>query len=170
MRILTVRQPWAWAIIHGGKDVENRVRNIAGDYRGPVAIHVAMADAEGAPESVWLAHADHYRLESDKPRKEWSWKDTNRGSIIGVVDLTDVHSASVIDGCGRMDHDCPEHGTCRKHCSEWAFGPHPDGGWYTHLVLNNPRPLSHPVPYKGALGLRQLDAETASLIELLVRS
>lgn len=23
-RVLTVRQPWAWAIIHGGKDVENR--------------------------------------------------------------------------------------------------------------------------------------------------
>ena len=30
MRVLTVRQPWAWAIIHGGKDVENRVRNLAG--------------------------------------------------------------------------------------------------------------------------------------------
>lgn len=42
MRILTVRQPWAWAIIHGGKDVENRVRNIAGDYRGPIAIHVGL--------------------------------------------------------------------------------------------------------------------------------
>ncbi|WP_409188395.1 hypothetical protein [Bradyrhizobium sp. RDM4] len=29
---LSVRQPWAWAIIHGGKDVENRsapaVRNM----------------------------------------------------------------------------------------------------------------------------------------------
>ena len=23
-RVLTVQQPWAWAIIHGGKDVENR--------------------------------------------------------------------------------------------------------------------------------------------------
>lgn len=40
-RILTVRQPWAWAIIHGGKTVENRVRNISGDYRGPVLIHAA---------------------------------------------------------------------------------------------------------------------------------
>ena len=24
MRALTVKQPWAWAIVHGGKDVENR--------------------------------------------------------------------------------------------------------------------------------------------------
>jgi hypothetical protein len=23
-RVLTIRQPWAWAIIYGGKDVENR--------------------------------------------------------------------------------------------------------------------------------------------------
>ena len=29
MRVLTVRQPWAWAIIHGQKDVENRVRSLA---------------------------------------------------------------------------------------------------------------------------------------------
>jgi hypothetical protein len=26
VRALTVRQPWAWAIIYGGKDVENRRR------------------------------------------------------------------------------------------------------------------------------------------------
>lgn len=71
MRILTVRQPWVWAIIHGGKDVENRVRNIAGSYRGPVAIHVALADAEHAPESLWLRHADWYRDRSDKPRAEF---------------------------------------------------------------------------------------------------
>lgn len=55
MRILTVRQPWAWAIIHGQKDVENRVRNIAGDYRGPVAIHTALDDA---PEDIARAYGD----------------------------------------------------------------------------------------------------------------
>jgi hypothetical protein len=48
VRILTVRQPWAWAIIHGGKTVENRVRNIAGDYRGPVLIHVGLRDDDAA--------------------------------------------------------------------------------------------------------------------------
>ena len=42
LRVLTVRQPYAWAIIHGGKDIENRTRNIAGSYRGPVAIHAAL--------------------------------------------------------------------------------------------------------------------------------
>lgn len=37
MRALTVQQPWAWAIVHGGKDVENRTQ--AWSYRGPLAIH-----------------------------------------------------------------------------------------------------------------------------------
>ena len=151
MRILTVRQPWAWAIIHGGKDVENRVRNIAGSYRGPVAIHAAaasLATFDPGHAELWPFNRAKHHL----------------GAIIGVVDLVDVHSASVIGGCGRMDHDCPEHGTCRKHCSEWAFGPHPDGGWFTHLVLANPRPLAEPIPYRGALGLRELPADIAAQI------
>jgi hypothetical protein len=34
---LTMHQPWAWAAIYGGKDVENRRRRTA--YRGPLLIH-----------------------------------------------------------------------------------------------------------------------------------
>lgn len=156
MRILTVRQPWAWAIIHGGKNVENRVRNIAGDYRGPVAIHVAQADADSAPESLWLDHANWYRARRPQPMKfDPAWSD--RGLIIGVVDLVDVHSASVIGGCGRMPHDCDEHPNgCRHHCSPWAMGPAPEG-WYQHLVFENPRALDEPIPHEGALGLRKTE-------------
>lgn len=36
MRILSVRQPWAWALVDGWKDVENRSWRTA--YRGPIAI------------------------------------------------------------------------------------------------------------------------------------
>lgn len=158
VRILTVRQPWAWAIIHGGKDVENRVRNIAGNYRGPVAIHVGMRpEPPGAPWSVASqAGMDTDRFDGDA---------LHLGHIIGVVDLVDVHSASVIGGCGRMDNHCPEHPNgCRHHCSPWAMGPAPDG-WYLHLELANPRPLSEPIPFKGALGLRRLDEATIARIE-----
>lgn len=41
---LSVRQPWAWAIIHGGKDVENRDwrrPNPGLTFRGRVAIHAS---------------------------------------------------------------------------------------------------------------------------------
>lgn len=39
MRALSVTQPWAWLIIHGGKTVENRGWNTR--YRGRVLIHAA---------------------------------------------------------------------------------------------------------------------------------
>ena len=146
MKAITVRQPWAWAIMHAGKDVENRTRNIAGSYRGPLVIHAG------------LQHdfdADICALAPDAPgrrgryrRNQWTY-----GAAVGVVDLADAHTASVIGGCGYLQHDCPEHGTCRHHCSEWAFGPNPAGGWFHHLVLANPRPFPRPIPYKGALGL-----------------
>jgi hypothetical protein len=35
-RMLTVRQPWAWAIFHAGKDVENRTWYTS--HRGPLLI------------------------------------------------------------------------------------------------------------------------------------
>lgn len=37
MRALTVCQPWAWALIHGPKRIENRTWHTS--YRGPLLIH-----------------------------------------------------------------------------------------------------------------------------------
>lgn len=39
MKALSVRQPWAWLIVHGGKDIENRTWRT--DYRGPLLIHAS---------------------------------------------------------------------------------------------------------------------------------
>lgn len=157
MRILTVRQPWAWAIINGGKDVENRVRNIAGGYRGPVAIHAALS--VGTDREFLAATAAVAKIGPAVPFG------LAYGAILGVVDLVDVHSASVIGGCGRMDNHCGDHpGGCRHHCSTWAMGPALDG-WYQHLVLANPRALTEPIPFKGALGLRRLDDDTIARIQ-----
>lgn len=68
LRVLTVRNPWGTAIIcgvttatggHDVKDVENRTRNIAGRYRGPVAIHVAArGHIIGVVDLVDVHHAD----------------------------------------------------------------------------------------------------------------
>lgn len=169
MRILTVRQPWAWAIIHGGKNVENRVRNIAGDYRGPVLIHAGKVEFEEEGGAfVEVQRAIWRQDEGYTPTDDQLWEVADDvdpedprfvyGAIIGVVDLVDVHSASVLDGCGHIRHDCPDHGTCRGHCSPWAQGPAPDG-WFQHLVLENPRALGGPISYRGALGLRRTNFE-----------
>lgn len=39
MKTISVRQPWAWLIINGYKDIENRSREA--NYRGPVLIHAS---------------------------------------------------------------------------------------------------------------------------------
>ena len=158
MRILTVRQPWAWAIIHGGKDVENRVRNIAGDYRGPVAIHAAQQvdlaafSGQSAPltEAVQL-----YNEANTDVLKSSPWQ--TRGLILGVVNLTGVHRAYASFGCSIDEAD-----VCEPPCSRW--GEFDRGQTMFHLVLANPRPLASPIPYKGALGLRRLDDDTVTRV------
>ena len=151
MRILTVRQPWAWAIIHGGKDVENRVRNLAGDYRGPVAIHAGLAIDKEAYESGVLGVAAN-RFDAPSLAK------MPCGAIIGVVDLTDVHHS---DRCGTT-HYTNDHYDSDEHtfCSQWA-----EELDVYHLALANPRALATPIPFKGALGLRRLDADTIALMQ-----
>ena len=37
MKALSIRQPWAWLIVHGGKNIENRTWRTK--FRGPVLIH-----------------------------------------------------------------------------------------------------------------------------------
>ena len=39
MKALSIRQPWAWLIIHAGKDVENRTW--CTNYRGRFLVHAA---------------------------------------------------------------------------------------------------------------------------------
>lgn len=163
MRILTVRQPWAWAIIHGGKDVENRVRNIAGDYRGPVAIHAGkewdgQADTGFAPPILNLT-MDAHRNEIDSARDYFPWG--KFGAIIGVVDLVDMHHAAECVYVGPVVEDFDGNFVSQEvaYCSPWA-----DAENVYHLVLANPRPLAVPIPYKGALGLRRLDADTVAQI------
>ena len=141
MRILTVRQPWAHAIIHLGKDVENRVRNIAGAYRGPVAIHAGLRPMPAGDAAWWRADAagmDTDRIEGDS---------LHLGHIIGVVDLVDVHDLS--PEAHGADEDSPP-----TDCSPWA---HYLDGTRFHLMLRNPRALDVPIPWKGALGLRKMD-------------
>jgi hypothetical protein len=73
MLAVTVRQPWAWAIIHAGKDVENRTWST--EHRGPLAIHAATkTDPNG---DVFLS-----RLGYDPSDDELVL-----GAVIGIVDM-----------------------------------------------------------------------------------
>jgi hypothetical protein len=48
-KVLSVCQPWAWLLVNGHKDVENRVW--ATQYRGPLLIHASLCKS-----AVWKAN------------------------------------------------------------------------------------------------------------------
>ena len=162
MRVLTVRQPWAWAIIHGGKTIENRSRNVAGKYRGPVAIHVAKTRADVWIDSLTpdtaLDRAVRDWWNSGGPAKRFTddegdvlvpwWADI--GHIIGVVDLIDVHM------------ECRYLEPTSRQCSPWA-----ESNAY-HLEFANPRAIM-PIPTKGRLGLWRPDSELEARIREATR-
>lgn len=84
---LSIRQPWAWAIVHVGKPVENRdwqASNPALKFRGRVCIHASagMTRAEygEARRFIWSLGI------SDVPMFE----DLQRGGIVGVTTIVDV--------------------------------------------------------------------------------
>lgn len=134
MKVLTVRQPWAWAIAKGYKTIENRSR--ATSHRGPLAIHAGLRWDE--PKELWLRNAVSIArnlgfqlpkyLADDMPH-------AGTGLIIAVVDVIDVCTAS--RGGPVVECDC---------------GPWANAG-ETHWKLNNARLLPDPVPAKGRLGL-----------------
>ncbi|WP_256993591.1 ASCH domain-containing protein [Rhodococcus sp. 06-418-5] len=157
MKALTVQQPWAWAIMHGSKVIENRTQNW--NYRGPLAIHAGQRWSDRGEQSPLVSAAYQEYMASLAPLTpgvgRWVGGKMVRwvfplGAILGVVDLVDVH---------------PESGCC-KPWGEAAYVEH--GGRerrrIVHLVLENPRPLAEPFPCRGALGLWTPPAELSELI------
>jgi hypothetical protein len=83
---LTIRQPFAWAVIYGGKDVENRGWRTS--YRGPLVIHAAREPDPAAAEDVLRTIADPVLL--GHPAAAWQ----ARGAFIGLVFLAEIRADS----------------------------------------------------------------------------
>lgn len=151
MKALTVQQPWAWAIVKGGKNVENRTQ--LWRYRGPLAIHAGARWSERGCVDERVLRA--YTAELGFERWEGPYGGHTHGpiepdydthcelielsAIVGVVDLVDCHPDA---GC----------------CTPWGESVYVEHGGrerrrITHLVLENPRELAEPIPCKGAQGL-----------------
>lgn len=87
---LSIRQPWAWAIIHGGKDIENRsiaaVRHM-NPIKGPRCIHASKGITKGEYEEA-RDFMKAFGVICPAPA------DLLRGGIIGTVDVVDVAKQS----------------------------------------------------------------------------
>ncbi|WP_230938422.1 ASCH domain-containing protein [Burkholderia multivorans] len=83
MKALSIRQPWAWLVTAGHKDIENRTWPTS--YRGPLLIHASKgmtrAEYEDAMRFALVAGAPYAELQR--------FDESARGGIIGVADLFD---------------------------------------------------------------------------------
>jgi hypothetical protein len=81
LKAISVRQPWAWLIIHGGKDIENRTWSSG--VRGRVLIHAAKSMTHDEYDSAWLSSFGHI------PTPLPGFNDLPRGGIVGSVEIVD---------------------------------------------------------------------------------
>jgi len=120
---LSIRQPWAWLIVNGFKNIENR--DWPTDYRGPLLIHAGKAFDEDCftRTTIDLDLFDRFGIEvfNSIPR---CTTDYRLGCIIGQADLVDVVEKS----------------DSRWFCGDYGF------------VLENARTID-PIPYAGKLKL-----------------
>lgn len=79
MKALSIKQPWAWAIIHQHKDIENRTWNTK--HRGEFYVHASKGFDYKAPKS----------LVKDYQKAAMNGEaGTDTGGIIGTVELVNV--------------------------------------------------------------------------------
>lgn len=87
MKAISIRQPWVWAILHCGKDVENRTW--ATKHRGPIALHASKNyDRDG---HKYIEEVMGLSVPADLPQ----------GGIVGVAELLDcvtTHSSRWFHG------------------------------------------------------------------------
>ena len=143
MKALSIRQPWAWAILCAGKRIENRSWQGCG-YRGPILLHASKrcTRVEFDDASYAIGDATHgalTRRHADFVRYE----DLQRGGIVGRARITGVLRTSA--DFAVYAANAPD-GEAQR--AWWA------GGFA--LVLADVEPLPF-VPWKGELGLFEVD-------------
>ena len=85
MKALSIKQPWAWLIIHGGKDIENRTWHTR--FRGRFLVHASkgMTKADYMAALEVVSGAASFEVLRGLPMME----DLQRGGIVGSVELVD---------------------------------------------------------------------------------
>ena len=76
IQALSVRQPWAWAIVAGYKDVENRTRRT--NFRGPLLIHAGAAIDPVGFQFLW-----EMGLHKALP------ENLLQGGLVGMIEVVD---------------------------------------------------------------------------------
>lgn len=86
MKALSIRQPWAWLIIHGGKDIENRSWHTK--FRGRFLVHAS----QGMTQQEYANAAAFADLECGVTIPPFN--ELQRGGVVGSVELVDSLDSS----------------------------------------------------------------------------
>lgn len=97
MKALSLRQPWAWMVVHGGKRIENRRWNTR--VRGPFLIHAAKGMTRDEYEGAVDFASDVNAALVVPP-----FEAMQRGGIIGRARIVDVVPPCHGD---LFHHECP---------------------------------------------------------------
>lgn len=149
MKALTLIRPWAAAVAHLGKNVENRT------WRPPaVLVGQRFAIHAGKREDLGILRA--LNIEQDR-RGLPMLPDAGPQGIVCTVRLDNIFTAV---GEMTLNHRAAVANRLGLPDLRWFFGP---VGW----VLADARPLATPVPCRGAQGLWTLptDVEAAVLAQ-----
>ena len=125
MYALSIHQPWAWAILNVGKNVENRRWRTR--YRGPLLIHAGKSSAS------YEFHAAGW--EAKFGMRLPPWEELTIGTLLGVVEVVDcVRTAWPVPEVVEVPGLGP---------SKWA---EPESWCW---ILADPRSFEVPVPCRG---------------------
>ncbi|TIT90355.1 MAG: ASCH domain-containing protein [Mesorhizobium sp.] len=89
---ISIMQPWAWLIVNGHKDIENRDWHT--NYRGPVAIHAGKKVDSDCNEALWQNRHPVTGEQSERTVGLMFPNTWERGGIVGVAEIVDCVSAS----------------------------------------------------------------------------
>lgn len=168
MKGLSLTQPWATLVSSGAKVVETR--SWPTSYRGPILIHAAKGFPEQArrlcstePFAHRLAQAGFDLERSAYRTNPQGWaKVLPLGVIVAVANLVAVHPITGHDSAGRATFgDGVRAG--RVVGEELAFGDYAPGRYV--WLLSGVRRLPEPIPYRGALGLWEVERELGERLE-----
>lgn len=130
MKVLSLLQPWATLVIMGAKKIETRSWQTA--YRGELLIHASRSKKGNAlsGKPPFTGYINNFR-------------GLPFGAIVGSVVLKDIVPVEVLQ--------LPENELATLTLEEKAFGDYTKGRYA--WLLQNPVPLSKPIPINGSLGL-----------------
>ena len=145
MKVLSIRQPWAYLIVAGYKDIENRKWYT--NHRGPLLIHASKAvDPNDFPKQrQWIREAGIV-IPNDN--------DLPRGAIVVSANLTEVYSD------GRDDRLLDIYDSKNN---PWFEGPY-------GFLMTDPVEFEDPIQCRGQLGIRDVsDSLMARVSKMLTK-